>query len=198
MTTWVTPPTLNDGDVLGNTEIDKITTDLNACGAAKVTAKGSLTPATAANLLGELTVGANGRILLPNSGETTGLKYNQWQQHFAIMGYRELSNPAAFTSITGALIHLNYALPTGFTAYLQVVAMVSGTATFDTFHVELIRTDTSAQLALISTINTGSHAIYSTAFTPVAAQDMQLRYKNYTGGGHSLHLGFARIVATSG
>jgi hypothetical protein len=70
-----------DGDVLSASDVNAITSAVNAIdptdfiAKALIDAKGDLIAGTAADTAGRLAVGANGTVLTADSGETTGLKW---------------------------------------------------------------------------------------------------------------------------
>lgn len=103
---WVTPPAFATNDVLTAANMNKLSDDLSETGVAKVTTKGDLTPATAANVVARLAAGANGTVLVAASAQATGLK---WQTPLYARLYRTSSQSIS----NGTLTAINFTATTG-------------------------------------------------------------------------------------
>lgn len=94
---WVTPPAFATNDVLTAANMNKLSDDLSETGVAKVTTKGDLTPATAANAVARLAAGANGTVLVAASAQTTGLK---WQTPYYARLWRTATQSIGNSALT--------------------------------------------------------------------------------------------------
>lgn len=72
---WVTPRTFVVGAILTAAQLNEIRDSLNETTPAKVTTKGDLTPATGANAMARLGIGASGTVLTSNGACAGGMAW---------------------------------------------------------------------------------------------------------------------------
>lgn len=119
---WATTHVFTVGEILTAANMNLIQANINETMVAKVTTKGDLTPATGANALTRLGVGANDTVLMAASGETTGLKWGtvSGMKKITGTGYQWYINTGS--NVPYAVLTATSASVDTYSAYVQVTA----------------------------------------------------------------------------